>query len=180
MKQERKKYFDIKWVFILAIVLFLLVFQVFPLVYLVIRTFFSTGRFSLDGFRRIYSVSLNWACLKNTLVTATLSMVFGVLIAFPLAWLIGRTNLYGKQFFRTLFVMTYMVPPYVGAMAWLRLLNPSVGTLNVFIQRILGLESPPLNIYSIGGLVWVLTTFYYPYAFITISRTMEKMDPTEE
>ncbi|MEG0541955.1 MAG: iron ABC transporter permease, partial [Angelakisella sp.] len=36
------------------------------------------------------------------------------------------------------------------------------------------------NIYSIGGLVWVLTTFYYPYAFITISRAMEKMDPSLE
>ena len=178
MKQERKKYFDIKWVFILSIVLFLLVFQVFPLVYLVVRTFFSTGRFSLDSFRRIYSYPLNWTCLKNTLITASLSMIFGVLIAFPLAWLIGRTNLYGKKFFRTLFVMTYMVPPYVGAMAWLRLLNPSVGTLNVFIQRILNLESTPFNIYSVGGLVWVMTTFYYPYAFITISRTMEKMDPT--
>jgi len=28
--------------------------------------------------------------------------------------------------------------------------------------------------------VWVLTTFYYPYAFITISRAMEKMDPSLE
>ena len=180
MEQERKRYFDIKWLFIMAIVLFLLVFQVFPLVYLVIRTFFSSGRFSLDGFRRIYSYSLNWVSLKNTLLTSALSMVFGLLIAFPLAWLVGRTNLYGKRFFRTLFVMTYMVPPYVGAMAWLRLLNPSVGTLNVLIQKILGLPSTPFNIYSIGGLVWVLTTFYYPYAFIMLSRTMERMDPTLE
>ena len=107
-------------------------------------------------------------------------MVFGVLLAFPLAWLVGRTNLYGKKIFRTLFVTTYMVPPYVGAMAWLRLLNPSVGTLNVLIQNLLGLEKAPFNIYSIGGLVWVLTTFYYPYAFITISRAMEKMDPSLE
>jgi iron(III) transport system permease protein len=29
-------------------------------------------------------------------------------------------------------------------------------------------------------LVWVLTGFYYPYAFITISRAMEKMDPSLE
>ena len=28
--------------------------------------------------------------------------------------------------------------------------------------------------------MWVLTTFYYPYAFITISRAMEKMDPSLE
>lgn len=178
--KHKKFYFDIKWVIILSIVLFLLIFQVFPLIYLVIRAFFSTGKFSLEGFERIYSYALNWTALKNTLITASLAMVFGVLLAFPLAWLVGRTNLYGKKFFRTLFVMTYMVPPYVGAMAWLRLLNPTVGNLNVLLQKIFGLSSAPFNIYSIGGLVWVLTTFYYPYAFITISRAMEKMDPSLE
>ena len=176
----KKFTFDIKWILIAGIIGFLLVFQVFPLVYLLFRAFFATGHFSLESFARIYSYALNWTCLKNTLFTALLSMVFGVLIAFPLAWLVGRTNLHGRRIFRTLFVMTYMVPPYVGAMAWLRLLNPSVGTLNVFLQKIFGLAGMPFNIYTTGGLVWVLTTFYYPYAFITISRAMEKMDPSLE
>lgn len=176
----KKFTFDIKWILIAGIIGFLLVFQVFPLVYLLFRAFFATGHFSLESFARIYSYALNWTCLKNTLFTALLSMVFGVLIAFPLAWLVGRTNLHGGRIFRTLFVMTYMVPPYVGAMAWLRLLNPSVGTLNVFLQKIFGLAGMPFNIYTTGGLVWVLTTFYYPYAFITISRAMEKMDPSLE
>ena len=180
MDTEKKYYFDIKWFVILAIVAFLVIFQVLPLLFLIYRSFFADGSFSLEGFKRIYSYPLNWTCLKNTLITAGLAMVFGVLLAFPLAWLVGRTNLYGKKFFRTLFVMTYMVPPYVGAMAWLRLLNPTVGTLNTLIMSIFRLESAPFNIYSIGGLVWVLTTFYYPYAFITISRAMEKMDPSLE
>ncbi len=174
------RYFDIKNLLMVSVVAFLLVFQVFPLLFLVTRSFLPEGHFSLEGLRRIYTYGLNLSCLKNTLVTAFLSMVFGVLIAFPLAWLVGRTNLYGKGFFRGLFVGTYMVPPYVGAMAWLRLLNPTVGTLNVFLQKLFHLESAPFNIYSIGGLVWVLTTFYYPYAFITISRAMEKMDPSLE
>lgn len=172
--------FDIKWIVIGLIVAFLLVFQVLPLINLVIQSVFIDGEFSLSGFERIYSYPLNWTALLNTIISAGLAMIFGVLIAFPLAWLVGRTNLYGKKFFRTLFVMTYMVPPYVGAMAWLRLLNPNVGTLNIWIQNLFRLESTPFNIYSIGGLVWVLTTFYYPFAFITISRAMEKMDPSLE
>ena len=163
-----------------VIVLFLLVFNVFPMCYLIFRSFFVDNGFTLDAVKRIYTYPLNWNALRNTLVTAGLSMVFGVMIAFPLAWLVGRTDMYGRRFFRTLFVMTYMVPPYVGAMAWLRLLNPRVGTLNVLIADIFGLSEHPFNIYTIGGLVWVLTTFYYPYAFITISRAMEKMDPSLE
>lgn len=172
--------FDVKAALISAIVLFLLVFNVFPMCYLIFRSFFVDNGFTLSAFKRIYTYPLNWNALRNTLVTAGLSMVFGVMIAFPLAWLVGRTDMYGRRFFRTLFVMTYMVPPYVGAMAWLRLLNPRVGTLNVLIANIFGLSENPFNIYTIGGLVWVLTTFYYPYAFITISRAMEKMDPSLE
>lgn len=180
LQTEKRFFFDFKWLIIFLIVGFLLIFQVLPLIYLLVRSLFIDGRFSLSGFKSIYTYALNWECLKTTLITASLAMVFGVVLAFPLAWLVGRTNLYGKKLFRTIFVMTYMVPPYVGAMAWLRLLNPTVGTLNVFLQNIFHLSGTPFNIYSTGGLVWVLTTFYYPYAFITISRAMEKMDPTLE
>ena len=175
-----RKFLDVKAVLIILIAAFLFVFNVLPMGYLILRSFMGDNGFTLDAFKRIYTYSLNWNALKNTLITAGLSMVFGIIIAFPLAWLVGRTDLYGKKFFRTLFVMTYMVPPYVGAMAWLRLLNPRVGTLNLFLSEIFGLSENPFNIYSIGGLVWVLTTFYYPYAFITISRAMEKMDPSLE
>ena len=178
--ESRKFRLDAKVICIAAIVVFLLVFNVWPMCYLVFRSFFNESGFTLETFKRIYTYPLNWSALRNTLVTAGFAMVFGVLIAFPLAWLVGRTDMYGKKFFRTLFVMTYMVPPYVGAMAWLRLLNPRVGTLNVFIKNLLGLAENPFNIYTIPGLVWVLTTFYYPYAFITISRAMEKMDPSLE
>lgn len=176
----KKFYFDVKWLIIGAILLFLLIFEVFPLCYLIYRAFFPEGSFSFEAFQRVYTYKLNWTALKNTIVTAGCSMVLGVIIAFPLAWLVGRTNLYFKKFFRTLFVMTYMVPPYVGAMAWLRLLNPNVGVLNKFLANLFNLDSMPFNIYSVGGLIWVLTSFYYPYAFITISRAMENMDPSLE
>lgn len=172
--------FDPKWLVIGLIVVFLLIFQVFPLLYLVFRAFFSSGNFSFEAFRRVYAHTINWRALVNTVVSATMAMVFGICIAFPLAWLVGRTNLMGKTFFRTLFVATYMVPPYVGAMAWLRLLNPRVGILNVALQRLFNLQETPFNVYTLGGMIWVLTTFYYPYAFITISRAMEKMDPSLE
>lgn len=176
-----KKYnIDIKWIVILVVVAFLVIFEVIPLSYLLIRSLFPKGSFSLDSFKRVYTYDLNWTALINTLVISGLTTLFGVILAFPLAFLVGRTDMYGKKFFRTLFVTTYMVPPYVGAMAWLRLLNPNAGVLNKFLMQIFNLPKAPFNIYTVGGIVWVLTCFYYPYAFITISRAMEKMDPSLE
>ena len=176
-----KKYnIDIKWIVILVVVAFLVIFEVIPLSYLLIRSLFPKGSFSLESFKRVYTYDLNWTALINTVIISGLTTLFGVILAFPLAFLVGRTDMYGKKFFRTLFVTTYMVPPYVGAMAWLRLLNPNAGVLNKFLMQIFNLPKAPFNIYTVGGIVWVLTCFYYPYAFITISRAMEKMDPSLE
>lgn len=182
MLTDRTWIIDFKWILILLIVDFLLVFQMLPVVYMVIKVFFPEGSFTLDTVRRLYTYSLNLDALQNTLIAAFATMVLGTLLAFPLAWLVGRTNLYGKKFFRALFVLTYMVPPYVGAMAWLRLMNPNVGTINQWLRVLFHLSDAPgpLNVYTLPGMVWVLTSFYYPYAFITISRAMEKMDPSLE
>lgn len=177
---NKKLKIDIKWVIMLLIIALLIIFEVIPLLYLFVKSVFLNGSFTLEAFKRVYSYDINFIAIRNTLITAFATTFFGMLIAFPLAFLVGRTNLYGKKIFRTMFVITYMVPPYVGAMAWLRLLNPRVGSLNMLIQRIFGLSGSIFNIYTIWGMIWVLTCFYYPYAFITISRAMEKMDPSLE
>ena len=144
MVGQKKWKIDIKWIVILVIVAFLLVFEVFPLFYLLIKSLFSGGSFSWEAYRRVYTYDLNWIALKNTMITAGFTTILGVAIAFPLAFLVGRTDMYGKKFFRTLFVVTYMVPPYVGAMSWLRLLNPNAGVLNKFLMKIFGLVDLPL------------------------------------
>ena len=182
MASGRNWAFDIKWILILLIIDFLLVFQVLPLFHIVFAALFPDGTFSLSALERLVTYSLNKEAIRNTVIASVATMVLGTAIAFPLAFLIGRTNLYGRKFFRSLFVLSYMVPPYVGAMAWLRLMNPNVGAINLWLRSLFGLgDSPgPLNVYTLPGMIWVLTTFYFPYAFITISRAMEKMDPTLE
>ena len=182
LRAERSWKMDFKWILILIIIDFLLFFQLLPLIYLLVKAFFPDGSFSLATLERLFTYEMNRQALLNTVIASVCTMVLGTLIAFPLAWLVGRTNIYGRKIFRHLFVITYMVPPYVGAMAWLRLLNKNVGTVNLILRKLfsMNIAEGPLSIYTLGGLIWVLTTFYYPYAFITISRSMEKMDPTLE
>lgn len=171
---------DLKWVIIIGSISLLVFFSVIPMVYLIIRSVFFDGKINLENYVTVYSSIVNWKALVNTFKLSVLVMVLSLMISFPLAWLVGRTNLPAKGFFRTLFVTTYMIPPYVGAIAWTQLLNPRVGYMNKFLTSIFDLSSAPFNIYTLGGLVWVLTLFYSPFAFITISRALEKMDPTLE
>ncbi|NLP42969.1 MAG: iron ABC transporter permease [Veillonellaceae bacterium] len=150
------------------------------MVYLVINSFIVDGSVNFENYRSVYSKIVNWTALINTFKLSLLVMILSLIISFPLAWLVGRTNLPAKGFFRTTFVATYMIPPYVGAIAWTQLLNPSVGFVNTMLVHLFNLSESPFNIYSMAGLVWVLTLFYSPFAFITISRALEKMDPTLE
>lgn len=155
-------------------------FIVFPLLVLIYDSFFVNGVLDISNYREVYGKAVNWKSLTNTVQLAFIVMIASVIVTFPMAWLVGRTDLPFKKTFRTILVASYMIPPYVGAIAWVQLLNPSVGYLNNIFKAVFGLSQAPFNIYSMGGLAWVLTLFYSPFAFITISRAMEKMDPTLE
>lgn len=171
---------DSKFIVIGISVILLLYFIVFPMLVLIYDSLYVDGRLDLSNYRDVYGQEVNWRALTNTLKLSLGVMVASVLITFPLAWLVGRTDLPGKKFYRTVLVASYMIPPYVGAIAWVQLLNPSVGYLNDILRFCFGLETAPFDIYTMWGLGWVLTLFYSPFAFITISRAMEKMDPTLE
>jgi iron(III) transport system permease protein len=153
---------------------------VVPMLYLVVRSVVVDGAVNFTTYHQVYSSVVNWSSFINTFYISLVVTLLSVIVSFPLAWLIGRTDLPGQGFFRTTFIASYMIPPYVGAIAWTQLLNPSVGYLNEWLVSVLHLTEPPFNIYGMGGLIWCLTLFYSPFAFITISRALEKMDPSLE
>lgn len=169
-----------KFIVISISVLLLLYFVIFPMGALLYDSVLLDGKINFGNYREVYSQNVNWRALTNTVELSLMVMIASVIITFPLAWLVGRTDMPGKKTYRTLLVSSYMIPPYVGAIAWVQLLNPSVGYLNEILEWMFGLEQAPFDIYTFGGLAWVLTLFYSPFAFITISRAMEKMDPTLE
>jgi iron(III) transport system permease protein len=172
--------FDAKWMAIAAAVGILVLFVVFPMLYLIWRSIFIEGSFNFATYKQVYAQSANWKAFINTFYISLVVTFASVAISFPLAWLVGRTDLPGKGFFRTTFIASYMIPPYVGAIAWTQLLNPSVGYLNEWLVSFFKLAKAPFDIYGMGGLIWCLTLFYSPFAFITISRALEKMDPSLE
>lgn len=180
MKRYQMPRLDSKFMVIALSVLILLYFIVLPLAVLIIDSVVVDGHLDVSSYLTVYGQAVNMRALTNTAKISILVMILSVLITFPLAWLIGRTDLPGRKKFRTILVASYMIPPYVGAIAWTQLLNPDVGYLNALLKTIFSLSKASFNIYTEGGLIWVLTLFYSPFAFITISRAMEKMDPTLE
>lgn len=172
--------FQAKWSVIAIAIGVLILFTVIPMLYLVFRSFITDSGWSTESYQTVYNNAVNLKALFNTVKVSLLVTFVSVAISFPLAWLVGRTNLPARGMFRTLFVATYMIPPYVGAIAWTQLLSPNSGYVNDWLVQVFGLKESPFDIYTMGGLIWCLTLFYLPFAFIAISRALEKMDPSLE
>lgn len=162
--------------------LFLFIFVLLPLILLVWRSFFdAAGALSLRNYIAVYSKSSNWNAVVMTIVVCGLTMLLSMFFATALAWLVVRSDLPHKNKFRSLFFMPYIIPPYVGAIAWIMLLTPQVGYINQIMIHIFGIDAPgPFNIYTIAGLVWVMTLFYYPLAYLNVASALEQMDNTLE
>lgn len=140
MKKWNLPRIDSKFVVITLSVLILLYFIVLPLTVLIYDSVVIDGALDLSQYAVVYSQKVNLTALRNTVEISLLVMLLSVLITFPLAWLIGRTDLPGRKRFRTILVASYMIPPYVGAIAWTQLLNPDVGYLNQLLQTLFSLS----------------------------------------
>ena len=174
--------FSVRNLVIGTALLFLVAFVLFPLALLVLRSFLGgNGEISLENYIAVYSMERNWDAVVMTLWVCGLTMFFSMIFATALAWLVVRSNLPYRRLFRSLFFIPYVIPPYVGAIAWILLLTPGVGYINKMIIELFGTEMPgPFDIYTVPGLVWVMTLFYYPLAFLNVASALEQMDNTLE
>ena len=145
-----------------------------PIAWVVIRSVATPDGLTLRHYDEAFSESQNLQAMVNTLAVSSATVIFAVALAFPLAWLVARTDLPGAGRFRLILVVPYVVPPYLGAIAWINLANPTVGWLN----RLVG--GGAFDIYTTTGIVWVLGLFYYTFVYLTCLTALENMDPSLE
>src|SRR5205814_2022459 len=129
------------------------------------------GDFSQLGLANYETVWLDpdtYAVARNTLVYVLGATSIGFTIAAGLAWLVERTNMPGRIWLYAGIPMTLAVPGMLQAMAWVLLLSPRIGFLNLFARWLLGLDAAPFNIYSMGGMILVEGLRLVPTAFLML------------
>lgn len=120
-----------------------------------------------------------WEALGMTAIMGTGATILACLFGLGLAWIVARTDLPGRSWFDTLNLIPFFLSPFVGAVSWTYLAAPNVGLLNQALAAF-GLPADTLNIYSVGGVIWVLALFYTPYVYLFIISPMRRMDPALE
>ena len=128
----------------------------------------------------ILSQPETYEALWNSVVIAAGVTVLSTVLGVFFAWLVTRTDLPFKNLMKLLFVVPFMLPSFIGAIAWKILLSPRGGYLNVFLMKLFGLENSLFNIYTMTGIIIVETMYLFPFVFIQVSGALERMDPTLE
>lgn len=160
------------------VLLFIIV--VIPMFMIVYNAFFYEGRFDLSLFTSVIWDKENLKAMGNTVVIALAVTVFGTIMGLFYAWLLGRSDIPAKGFMRALFTIPYMFPPFFGAMAWDLLFSGRAGYVNRWLMSTFHLRQPPVNINSIGGIIFVECSYYFPFVFMQVVSALERMDPTLE
>jgi iron(III) transport system permease protein len=165
--------------------LVLLYLTVFPLVWLLVGSFEEqTGPppypWTLDNFAEHYATSSIYSTLVSSVVFAVGSSVLAFGIATALAWLVERTDVRFRKLALPVVIAPLVLPGVMLPIAWIFLLDPKAGYLNVAIQRLTGLDSGPFDIFSMPGMIWVQAVSEIPLAFLMMSAAFKLADPSLE
>ncbi len=140
----------------------------------------QTGSLTLATYGRMLSDPLFYEALTNTIIIAGGTLTASLLLAVPMAWAVSRTDMPLRGFVRVMAVLTFATPSFLGAIAWVLLLGPRGGDLNLLIKAVLGLDESPFNIFSRAGIIFVFSLYVYPYIFFAACTALDKMDTALE
>lgn len=107
----------------------------------------------------------------NSLVTSSLGALLATAFGAALAWALERTDVPARGFFRAVFFVPFLVPPFIGAIGWLAVFGP-VGYANALYNRAAGSTEGLVDLYGPGGIVALLALHSYPIVYLTVAAAL--------
>ena len=135
---------------------------------------------SLGNFVDLFTDPRFLSAAANTLVAGVFTTIFSLLLGFSLAFLVARTDMPGRRWLDTANLVPFFLSPYVGAISWIWLLAPHGGLIPTLARTYLDVSLTWLNIYSVPGVIFVLTLFYTPYVYLFVIPPLRQMDAAFE
>jgi len=165
----------------LALAIIFVLLAMYPIITVLLRLFFTDGKFDPTVFGHVLSLPGLWQMLLNTVVIVIVSGMIAVVCGSVLAWLVVRTNARIKWLGSVLPLLPFVLPALVGTMGWTMLLSPKTGLINILLRGAVnwtgaGLTEGPLDIYSYGGMIFIYTIYMIPFTFLLVSAGLENAD----
>ena len=173
MRYAGEKRFNVWTALTLILLALFLLFVIYPIGMLIVKSLFVGGKVDLSYFVKFFSKKYYGVTLVNSFKVTVLSTLLACLIGVPMAYLLRSVKIRGSEFLNILIVISYLSPPFIGAYAWIQLLGR-----NGFITRILNaLFHVKLHgIYGFAGIVLVFSLQSFPLIYMYVSGAMKNLD----
>ena len=122
------------------------------------------------------ATDLFWHPLFNTLTVALGAIALSLVIGTVLAWLISRTDMFGRRWFATALIVPYMLPAWTFALAWTTLFkNRTVGGQPGWFEA-MGLTPPDWVAYGRFPITIILALHYTPFVILLFGSALRRFD----
>src|SRR5256885_2779864 len=169
---------DLSWPVLILFAALLCVLIILPMTWLVYYSFVDRdGTFTLENFARLATDPTFVDPLITTVIIATSSSVICCAFAALMGWLVARTDMPLGGVVRALVTASFVTPPFLGAIAWELLAAPNSGLINKAWRAATGadMDAYLLNIYSLPGLIFVISCYTFPYVFVLVANALDRI-----
>ena len=109
---------------------------------------------------------MNWALLENSLLVAGLTTLASVGLGFVVALFLAGLRRRWQKVFLAGALVSLALPPFVVTNCWMHFLGHGGAWRHWF----------PINLYSLGGAIWVLTLMTWPITLLLVLSDWQKIE----
>ena len=170
-----------------GVVSYLVLVPLFMLLYASIKSTedklpFEATAMTLSNYAAVLTSPATLPIFLNTLIFTAGSLAVGLPLAILLAWLVERTSIPGRTWIGSLILVPMTVPSLLSAIAWIQLLDPRNGWINIILRAALNssADTGPFDVYTLSGMCFVQGLRLVPSAYLMIAASFRAMDPSLE
>lgn len=176
---DRKKFLSdpVLVVTVSFLLIAMLLFVLYPLIYLLVDSVVVDGSLSGTVFKKILNMTsfkqAFWNTIVNGLIVGALSTLIGLLFAYVDVYVRLRSRVVEKVF-NLVALLPVVSPPFVLSLSMICLF----GKAGLVTRHLLGIKDA--NIYGLWGLVVVQTLTFFPVCYLMLKGLLKNIDPSLE
>lgn len=171
---------------LVALTVVIVALVIVPLGLMAINSFWSEsllatpGHLTLINYQKFLTNPRTPSLLWQTLVMIVGSSLLAIIIGTALAWIVARTEVPGRSFLLWMPAAPLLLSGLLRDTAWVQLYSPETGIVNRFLIDTFGLESAPLDCFTMLGVILSGAFSLYPLAYVTLLGPLSSMNRSLE
>jgi iron(III) transport system permease protein len=177
---------DIKWLVIGGSVGLAAWLSLVPVTFLLWQSFLTPetaaepARFTWENYGTAYFSTETVRLFGNSVAFGVGSSAVAFVSGTFFAWVNERTNTPFKALFFALSLIPLIIPAILFTVSWILLASPKIGIINFVLRELFATDFVFVNIYSLGGMIFVDGMHQSPLAFLLMTAAFRAMDPALE